>query len=177
MIQKIWNIFRHFSLDGKIILISILHRYQSSFEVTNLSATNFWSRIQNPGLQKSKCLALFYKKLLRHFDIKLRNQFGWYWRNFFFNVKLRSAIFTLYENYKFTEPLRSPLVCWNLTSRKKTKKLDIFNVGLRTHRVWILGLRGGLRDIENKKYRPSPFTGWKNHCHIHPTSFWIFLWS
>ena len=65
-------------------------------------------------------------------------------------------VFTLHEEDKFTEP---PGMLKFDIQKKKTKKLDIFNVGLRTHRVWILGLRGGLRDIENKKYRPSPFTG------------------
>ena len=126
VIWKMKNIDLHLLLDEKIIVISILHPFESSFEVMGRWTTDFWSKIQNPGLQKSMGLALFRKKTFMHFGIKPRNQFVCYLHHFYIIVKLMTYVFTLHEEDKFTEPLRSPLVCWNLTSRKKNEKIGHF---------------------------------------------------
>ena len=80
----------------------------------------------NPKSRPSKnrgALALFQKKSLGHFNLRLANQFWCYWHDFFFIVKLVSVFFTLHENKNFTEPPRSLLKYFN-----NVKKIRTFSI-------------------------------------------------
>ena len=49
----------------KIILKSFLHRFESSFEVTEPTESVFWARIRYPGFRKSICPSTFWQKSVR----------------------------------------------------------------------------------------------------------------
>ena len=75
-----------------------------------------------------------------------------------------------------TEPPTEPLDSWAQNDPQKMIKIE-FVTSLVKSKLKIGVLRGGLRDMIISKYKPSPFTGIKNHFNIYIRSFSILIWS
>ena len=81
------NIERHLSLEQKIILKSFLHRFESSFEVTELTEGVFWARIRYPGFRKSICPSTFWQKSVRALPFETLRPIFELWTWFFIQEK------------------------------------------------------------------------------------------